>query len=411
MVGQLRPQLIRSRGRPTNGETVPKASARAAAHEQAHPFRWSPHHRTNFDTIEGLGYHSLIGNTSRAPALTASRYPTFPTRFVPSGRWLGGRPNYGYRIVDTDLPHPQRQKAAAGIRLRVLEPDPDTAPIVHRIFEMFDNRIGYRTIATILEREGIPSPGEVGPTRHPRSAGVWSGSAVRAILVNPRYLGHQVVGRQRRRDELVEPTNPAAGTASKQRWQASDQWVTSDEPAWPTLVERDLWERVNARVRNDRDPHRRPPRAKPGVYVLADLIRCSVCGRSMHGATMKGKAYYRCNRQRPDYAETGRPRSTTIRDERILTALDTWLNRLTDAEHRASTLATVLSAEADPEPEHPRGPSCEARCARAARRARPRARRRPRRHGPHSRDRHNEADPTRARRRPQHGRRLECRRR
>ncbi|MEI7548368.1 MAG: recombinase family protein, partial [Actinomycetota bacterium] len=45
-----------------------------------------------------------------------------------AGRWLGGRPNYGYRLVDTDQPHPQRQKAAAGIRLRVLEPDPDKAP-------------------------------------------------------------------------------------------------------------------------------------------------------------------------------------------------------------------------------------------------------------------------------------------
>jgi len=51
-------------------------------------------------------------------------------------------------------------------------PDPETAPIVQRIFEMFDQGIGYRSIATILERDGLPSPGEVGPTKHPRSAGV-----------------------------------------------------------------------------------------------------------------------------------------------------------------------------------------------------------------------------------------------
>ncbi|MEJ7582685.1 MAG: recombinase family protein [Acidimicrobiales bacterium] len=125
-----------------------------------------------------------------------------------AGRWLGGRPNYGYRLVDTPVPHPQRQKAAAGIKLRILEPDPDTAPVVRRIFEMFDQGLGYRTIASILEREGLASAGEVGPTRHPRSAGVWGGSAVRAILTNPRYLGHQVVGRQRRRDELLDPTDP-----------------------------------------------------------------------------------------------------------------------------------------------------------------------------------------------------------
>src|SRR5687768_12516236 len=68
-----------------------------------------------------------------------------------AGRWLGGRPNYGYRVVDTDQPHPQRQKATAGIKLRVLVPDPETAPVVRRIFELFDNEVGYRSIATILE--------------------------------------------------------------------------------------------------------------------------------------------------------------------------------------------------------------------------------------------------------------------
>ena len=263
------------------------------------------------------------------------------------GRWLGGRPNYGYRLVDTDVPHPQRQKAAAGIKLRVLEPDPDTAPVVRRIFEMCDVGTGYRTIANVLEREGLPSPGEVGPIRHPRSAGVWGGSAVRAILTNPRYLGHQVVGRQRRRDELLDPMDPASGTTSRQRWQPTGNWVTSDEPAWPALVDDDLWERVNAQITNNRGPQRRRPRAEPGVYLLAGLVRCSVCGRSMHGATLKGKPYYRCNSQRPDYADTGHPRSTAIREERILAALDPWLGQLTDPDHREATIDAVLAAEAD----------------------------------------------------------------
>ena len=35
------------------------------------------------------------------------------------GRWLGGRPNYGYRLVDTALPHPNRAKASAGAHLRI----------------------------------------------------------------------------------------------------------------------------------------------------------------------------------------------------------------------------------------------------------------------------------------------------
>lgn len=267
------------------------------------------------------------------------------------GRWLGGRPNYGYQLVDTDTPHPQRQKAAAGIKLRTLEPDPETAPIVRRMFELFDHGVGYRSIATILEREGHPSPGEVGPVRHAPSAGVWGGSAVRAILTNPRYLGHQVVGRQRRRDELLDPTDPAAGTTSRQHWQAPDEWVTADEQTWPPLVDRELWERVNDRITNTRGPGRRRPRAPDGKYVLVGLVRCAVCGRSMHGATLKNKPYYRCNTQRPDYGETTHPRTTAVREERILAAVDDWLNQLADGAHRDATIAAVLAAEAEAPPE------------------------------------------------------------
>ncbi len=270
-----------------------------------------------------------------------------------AGRWLGGRPNYGYLLVDTDTPHPQRQKAAAGIKLRTLAPDPQTAPIVQRIFEMFDQGIGYRSIATALEREGHPSPGEIGPVRHPRSAGVWGGSVVRTILTNPRYLGHQVVGRQRRKDELLDPHDPAAGTTSRQHWQVPDEWVMSDEPTWPALVDRDLWERVNDRIKNTRGPSRRRPRAPEGKYVLAGLVRCAACGRSMHGATLKNKPYYRCNAQRPDYADTTHPKTTAVREERILDALDAWLNQLDDSARRDATLAAVLAADAAAPPEPP----------------------------------------------------------
>lgn len=182
---------------------------------------------------------------------------------------------------------------------------------------------------------------------------MWGGSAVRAILTNPRYLGHQVVGRQRRKDELLDPTDPAAGTTSRQRWQPTVEWVTSDEPAWPALVDEDLWHRVNARITNTRGPQRRRPRAEPGKYLLAGMLRCAACGRSMHGATLKGKPYYRCNARRPDYADIAEhPKPTAVREERILAALDPWLGQITGTDHRADTIAAVLAADAD-EPAEP----------------------------------------------------------
>jgi DNA invertase Pin-like site-specific DNA recombinase len=49
------------------------------------------------------------------------------------GRFLGGRPPYGYLIADAG-PHPNPAKAADGRRLHRLEPDPAPAPVVQRIY-------------------------------------------------------------------------------------------------------------------------------------------------------------------------------------------------------------------------------------------------------------------------------------
>jgi len=49
------------------------------------------------------------------------------------GRYLGGRPPYGYRLGDAG-PHPNKAHAAWGRRAHKLEPDPVTAPVVRWIF-------------------------------------------------------------------------------------------------------------------------------------------------------------------------------------------------------------------------------------------------------------------------------------
>jgi hypothetical protein len=49
------------------------------------------------------------------------------------GRYLGGRPPYGYRLADAG-PHPNKAHAAWGRRAYRLEPDPQTAPVVRWIF-------------------------------------------------------------------------------------------------------------------------------------------------------------------------------------------------------------------------------------------------------------------------------------
>ena len=113
------------------------------------------------------------------------------------GRFLGGRPPYGYTLADLG-PHPNPAKAADGRRLHGLTPDQITAPVVRRIYREFLAGNGLYLIAEGLTRDGIPSPSGYDRKRNPHRPGLaWSKSAIRVILINPRYTGHQVWNRQR----------------------------------------------------------------------------------------------------------------------------------------------------------------------------------------------------------------------
>ena len=92
------------------------------------------------------------------------------------GRYLGGRPPYGYRLADAG-PHPNKAHAAWGRRAWRLEPDPETAPVVRW---MFARRLAGHSVARIaraLNEAGIPCPSAADPgrnrtvrARHGRSA-------------------------------------------------------------------------------------------------------------------------------------------------------------------------------------------------------------------------------------------------
>jgi site-specific DNA recombinase len=78
------------------------------------------------------------------------------------GRYLGGRPPYGYTLADLG-PHPNSAKAADGRRLHGLVPDENTAPLVRRIYAEFLAGNGLYVIAEGLTRGGIPSPSGYDP--------------------------------------------------------------------------------------------------------------------------------------------------------------------------------------------------------------------------------------------------------
>jgi hypothetical protein len=101
------------------------------------------------------------------------------------GRYLGGRPPYGYRLADAG-PHPNKAHAAWGRRAHRLEPDPATAPVVTW---MFGQRLAGHSAARItraLNDAGIPCPSAADPGRNPhRTGAAWTLRTVAAILAKP----------------------------------------------------------------------------------------------------------------------------------------------------------------------------------------------------------------------------------
>ncbi|MCM0673413.1 recombinase family protein [Micromonospora phytophila] len=215
---------------------------------------------------------------------------------VLEGRYLGGRPPFGYRLRDLG-PHPNPAKAADGKHLRGLTPDAQSAPVVRRIFHEFLAGYGLFAIAEGLTANHVPCPSAHDRARNPHRSGIaWSKSAVRVILTNPRYTGRQVWNKQRTDEVLLDVDDVALGHTGVMRWNTRDKWVVSKEITHPPLIDDETFEQAQALLTRraraaDLQGRRRRTR---NPYVFRGMIYCAACQRRMQGQYNHGAAYYRC---------------------------------------------------------------------------------------------------------------------
>jgi hypothetical protein len=114
---------------------------------------------------------TVLGLSSkREITRTSIRVRTAMAAQTRQGRYLGGRPPYGYRLADAG-PHPNKAHAAWGRRAHRLEPDPGTA---HAVSWMFAQRLAGHSVARIaraLNEACIPCPSAADPGPEPASYG------------------------------------------------------------------------------------------------------------------------------------------------------------------------------------------------------------------------------------------------
>ncbi|MGO1050868.1 recombinase family protein [Crossiella sp. CA198] len=254
------------------------------------------------------------------------------------GRFLGGRPPYGYRLADGG-PHPNATHARWGRRVHVLEPDPVTAPWVRW---MFAQRSSGRSVASLtreLNERGVPCPSSVDRARNPHRSGQrWIVRTVAEILENPRYTGRQVWNRQGSKGHGAGGRVGGRG-AGKVSVNPVQKWEVSESLAHVPLVDEAMFVAVQG-IRAGRLTKNGDRRE----YMLAGLVVCEVCGRRMDAHWVHDRPGYRC---RHGYTSgTPRPvgaaRNIYVRENLLVEALSGLFRDLQAAEDAPLTVAEHL---------------------------------------------------------------------
>ena len=207
------------------------------------------------------------------------------------------------------------------------EPDPETAPIVLRIFEEAAAGRSGDDIARGLNADGIPAP----------QGGIWYASTIRGgskfgsgLLRKTIYAGLVTYGRTENR------LHPETGA---RRIAASPDKRTTRQVEELRIVPQELWEQVQARL--DASAQQVPRSATSNARVahrktklLSGLLKCGCCGRDY---IVIGKERFGCIEYRAGACANGKSIRQSRIETRVFSRLRNWLLTpdLTDAFDRA----------------------------------------------------------------------------
>ena len=195
-----------------------------------------------------------------------------------SGKFVGSLPCYGYMRDPEDKGH--------------LIPNPETAPIVKKIFKWRADGIGPTEIANRLNKAHIVTPSGYKKTNYSSrliDRDNWNISTVKKILINRIYTG-----------DLVQHTQTKVSYKSKKKITLDEKlWIVVENTHEP-LVDKDTFDYVNnLRKRNTRNYEMKTGREK---RLLEGKLFCKECGNRLTVLYRKKKDYWsvNCNRYSRD---------------------------------------------------------------------------------------------------------------
>ena len=177
---------------------------------------------------------------------------------VQNGNFIGQAPPYGYR--KTQIKEGKRT-------CHTLEPDPEQAPVVKRIFEMYASGLGCTRIADQLNAEHIPAP----------KGKLWTPHSLPTMLSNVHYLG-KIKWEERKTTRPIED-----GKVVENRPRAENFLIF--EGKHPAIIDQELWDAV----RNSRGDRPKVKKKHGLTNPLAGVLYCE-CGLAMQGRVYTDKA-------------------------------------------------------------------------------------------------------------------------
>lgn len=188
------------------------------------------------------------------------------------GEFIGAFASYGYRKDPEDH--------------NKLVIDPVAAPVIQRIFDLFEQGNGKIKIAKLLNAEGIPCPSEYKRLNGERynngrkldETTYWTYATIHRILKNQMYIGNMEQGRA-----------PRQIMHGKAKQLDRREWVIV-EGTHEAIIPLEQWNRVQSLLQKDT----RAPDFQKNISPFAGFLRCGDCGRAMCKTKHPQGIYFCC---------------------------------------------------------------------------------------------------------------------
>ena len=174
----------------------------------------------------------------------------------------------------------------------------EQAKTVRRVFDLFLEGNGIRTIAKILEQEGHKTA---------KGKDKWNPVSIRAMLDNEKYCGHLLLGKSYTQDYLTHKRVKNRGEKVKYLFKPDN----NSEPYIPPIISEEKFKATQIELERRRklaDPDIENNRSRySSRHALSGKIKCGRCGATFRRCVWnRGKPYERIAWSCTTYMERGK---------------------------------------------------------------------------------------------------------